>query len=54
LDANPGPGWGPGLPSVDAHSWYWEPGNPALQNMGDIFAGKAPEHIATTPEPPRR
>jgi hypothetical protein len=54
LDANPGPSWGPGLPSVKAHSSYWDPGNPALQNMGDIIAGKAPQHFAPTPEPPRR
>lgn len=50
LDANPGPTWGPGLPSVAAHSSYWDLGNPALQNMGDIIAGKPPEHLAPPPE----
>ncbi len=46
LDAAPGPTWGPGLPSVPAHSSYWDPGNPALDNMGSIIAGLPPAHLA--------
>ncbi|UBV14562.1 alpha/beta hydrolase [Mycolicibacterium fortuitum] len=46
LDASPGPTWGPGLPSVPAHSSYWDPGNPALENMGAIIAGRPPTHLA--------
>ncbi|MBP3084544.1 alpha/beta hydrolase [Mycolicibacterium fortuitum] len=46
LEAYPGPTWGPGLPSVPAHSSYWDPGNPALENMGAIIAGRPPTHLA--------
>ncbi|WP_443732536.1 alpha/beta hydrolase [[Mycobacterium] fortunisiensis] len=46
LDASPGPPWGPGLPSVPAHSSYWDPGNPALENMGAIIAGLPPTDLA--------
>lgn len=45
LQAAPGPSTGPGifnLPSIAAHSSYWDSGNPALTNMGGIIAGKAP------------
>lgn len=50
LAAAPGPTMGPGildLPSIDAHSSYWDAGNPALLNMGAIIAGNAPPHLAT-------
>ena len=57
FDASPGknasifgwetPGW-LGLPSIDAHSSYWNPGNPALDNMGRIIAGE-PQDVT----PPR-
>lgn len=40
LQAAPGPAtWGV-LPSVAAHSSYWDPGNPALTNMGEVIAGR--------------
>ncbi len=29
-----------GLPSVEAHSSYWDPGNPALTNMGRVIVGR--------------
>lgn len=48
LAAAPGPTWGPeflGLPSVAAHSSYWDPGNPALLNMGAVIAGQTPPQI---------
>lgn len=38
--ASPGPGWPLGLPTIAAHSSYWDPGNPALANMGRIIAGR--------------
>ena len=40
FEASPGPGWPLGLPTVAAHSSYWDPGNPALNNMGRIIAGR--------------
>ncbi|WP_156766028.1 alpha/beta hydrolase, partial [Mycobacterium sp. E342] len=40
FEAAPGPGWPFGLPTVAAHSSYWDPGNPALNNMGRIIAGR--------------
>lgn len=43
FQAAPGPTTGPeilALPSVDAHSSYWNAGNPALDNMGRIIAGQ--------------
>lgn len=49
LQAAAGPTTGPpilDLPSVAAHSSYWDPGNPALRNMGSIIAGMAPPHLA--------
>jgi len=46
LEAAPGPSWPLGLPSIDAHSSYWSPENPALANMGSIIAGKAPPFVA--------
>jgi hypothetical protein len=39
FEASPGPTWH-GLPSIDAHSSYWDPGNPALNNLGRIIAGR--------------
>ncbi|ORV56795.1 hypothetical protein AWC06_00855 [Mycobacterium fragae] len=45
LEAAPGPGLPLGLPSVDAHSSYWFPGNKALLNMGAIIAGQPPPYI---------
>jgi hypothetical protein len=38
---------GGGLPSVAAHSSYWDPGNPGLANMGAIIAGRPPLQIVT-------
>jgi hypothetical protein len=49
LAAAPGPNTGPpilDLPSIGAHSSYWDAGNPALLNMGAIIAGKPPPHLA--------
>ncbi|PIB75681.1 hypothetical protein CQY23_19585 [Mycobacterium celatum] len=40
FEAAPGPAGPLGLPSVAAHSSYWDPGNPALANMGRIIAGR--------------
>lgn len=40
FEAAPGPSWPFGLPSVAAHSSYWDSGNPALDNMGRIIAGR--------------
>ena len=45
LQADPGPSWPLGLPSIDAHSSYWSPENPALANMGSIIAGKPPPFV---------
>jgi hypothetical protein len=48
IQASPGPTWGPPaleIPSVDAHSSYWDNGNPALADMGAIIAGKPPPFI---------
>jgi Alpha/beta hydrolase len=36
-----------GLPSVAAHSSYWDEGNPGLANMGSIIAGLPPTQIVT-------
>ena len=52
LAAAAGPTTGPpilDLPSIGAHSSYWDQGNPALLNMGAIIAGMPPPHLA----PPR-
>ncbi|MGH3678205.1 MAG: alpha/beta hydrolase [Mycobacterium sp.] len=35
------------LPSVPAHSSYWDEGNPGLANMGSIIAGLPPPQIVT-------
>jgi len=48
LQAAPGPSTGPpwlNLPSVAAHSSYWDEGNPALANMGAIIAGMPPPKV---------
>lgn len=48
IAAAPGPATGPeilNLPSVAAHSSYWDLGNPALRNMGAIIAGQPPPQI---------
>ncbi|KUI48408.1 hypothetical protein AU198_20775 [Mycobacterium sp. GA-1199] len=48
LEAAPGPSTGPpwlNLPSVAAHSSYWDEGNPALANMGAIIAGMPPPKV---------
>lgn len=49
LWANPGPSWDPTglIGDVAAHSSYWDPGNPALANMGAIIAGRPPLQIVT-------
>lgn len=41
FEAAPGQGWPLGLPSVGAHSSYWDQYNPALANMGKIIAGQS-------------
>ncbi|WP_101906433.1 alpha/beta hydrolase [Mycolicibacterium setense] len=46
LAAAPGPTWGPDLPSVPAHSSYWDRGNPALDNLGAVIAGLPPTQLA--------
>jgi hypothetical protein len=38
--AAPGPANPFGLPSIAAHSSYWDQGNPALINMGRIIDGR--------------
>lgn len=47
LYAAPGPSSDPtGLtPSIAAHSSYWLPGNPALDNLGAVIAGVTPPKI---------
>lgn len=40
FEAAPGSTWPLGLPSIAAHSSYWDSGNPALDNMGRIIAGR--------------
>jgi hypothetical protein len=47
--AAPGPSLDPYgiLPSTDAHSSYWDRGNPGLANMGSIIAGLPPVQIVT-------
>ncbi|ORA11602.1 alpha/beta hydrolase [Mycobacterium asiaticum] len=47
LLADPGPGFGPFglLPNVEAHSSYWNAGNPALANMGAVIAGVPPPQV---------
>ncbi|MCG5431058.1 alpha/beta hydrolase family protein [Mycobacterium sp. MYCO198283] len=45
LVAAPGPPSFLNLPSVAAHSSYWDEGNPALLNMGAIIAGKPPPYV---------
>jgi hypothetical protein len=49
LWANPGPSWDPTglIGDVAAHSSYWDPGNPALANMGAIIAGRPPLQVVT-------
>lgn len=50
LWTNPGPALphsGGVLPSVAAHSSYWDEGNPGLANMGAIIAGRPPTQIVT-------
>ena len=47
LSAGPGPSSDPyGLfPSVAAHSSYWQPGNPALDNIGAVIDGLPPPGV---------
>jgi hypothetical protein len=45
LAAGPIPTGPAGLPSVDAHSSYWDQHNIALANMGAVIAGVAPPQI---------
>jgi hypothetical protein len=47
LSAGPGPSSDPlGLtPSVAAHSSYWQPNNPALDNLGAVIAGMPPPGV---------
>jgi uncharacterized protein YukE len=45
IQASPGPTMGPpalDIPSIVAHSSYWDIGNPALADMGAVIAGKPP------------
>jgi hypothetical protein len=51
LQASPGPTMGPpvlNIPSIAAHSSYWDIGNPALKDMGAIIAGKPPPFTGPT------
>lgn len=43
LAADPGPVGPLGLPSVAAHSSYWQDGNIALRNFGAVIAGAPPQ-----------
>jgi hypothetical protein len=47
LSAGPGPSSDPYglLPNVAAHSSYWQPGNPALDNVGAVIDGLPPPQI---------
>lgn len=45
LAADPGPAGPVGLPTVDAHSGYWDQRNVALANMGAVIAGVAPPQL---------
>ncbi|WP_181786730.1 alpha/beta hydrolase [Mycobacterium shimoidei] len=45
LEAAPGPTWPGGLPSIPAHSSYWDLGNPALANMGSVIAHVPPPYV---------
>jgi hypothetical protein len=47
LSAGPGPSSDPYglLPSVAAHSSYWQPGNPALDNLGAVIDGLPPPQV---------
>lgn len=50
LEAAPGPATGPDIldiPSIGAHSSYWDEGNPALANMGAIIAGMPPPKVVS-------
>jgi hypothetical protein len=49
LAADPEPPGLLGLPSVDAHSSYWDQANIALANMGAVIAGVAPAQIVGPP-----
>lgn len=40
FEAAPGPAGPLGIPTVEAHSSYWDKGNPALANMGKIITGR--------------
>ncbi|PVB31733.1 alpha/beta hydrolase [Mycobacteroides abscessus] len=40
FEAAPGPAGPLGIPTIDAHSSYWDQNNPALANMGKIIAGR--------------
>jgi Alpha/beta hydrolase len=46
LAADPGPAGPAGLPSVGAHSGYWDQQNVALANMGAVIAGVMPRQAA--------
>ena len=46
LAADPGPAGPVGLPSVGAHSGYWDQQNVALANMGAVIAGVTPPQAA--------
>lgn len=45
LAADPGPAGPVRLPTVDAHSGYWDRWNVALANMGAVIAGVAPAQL---------
>jgi hypothetical protein len=45
LAADPGPAGPLGLPSVAAHSSYWQDGNIALRNFGAVIAGQSPPSV---------
>jgi hypothetical protein len=45
LETDPGPAGSAGLPSIAAHSSYWELGNKELDNFGAVIAGTPPPHV---------
>jgi len=45
LVSSPGPATFGIFPSIEAHSSYWDEGNPALADMGAIIAGVSPPHV---------
>jgi hypothetical protein len=49
LAADPGSAGPLGIPSVEAHSSYWDQGNRALANLGAVLAGVPPPFVQARP-----